>query len=1613
MHSRLLSYIVLLLSIVSIGNATQSDLTGDDFIQRLLYCAPFDQEYRTNSIHEHYFRMFTLKGKAAPAESFGDIAKAAELMLEEWLRTTSQMMVTFREEYLNLTTYTTQFVGDRFNPMVNLVWKEVQTEFDNQERFKDWVSENREYRMTFNEFTNLVDAQKSLIEEFDVMDGSLIETWSQNAPNMTGELTIDPKKNFNFMKSETVAYLGLIFMAAFEFTRDEEFYTEDNVLEEYWRVFLPWLEMNQCNRLVNAAFNGMLPKVTTRPVLDKLMSTDIQAMNTDQIKLVFDQAALAEFAKVVPEVAFLQKLNGQWSFFNEKNLNFILSLTEEDGVEERIEFDKIRLENRANCLSFIATLDSFTSMRDVLKKHQLYKVDTYYYFFMEYLNLRIKNPQEFEDQMRATRAIQIIYIFINRILNEDRDIMSKQGPGDNIVHIILRILNGLSPSGNLRELLPSTLLDETTENYIYLLFFIVSESADLPKPPQSDELDRARDNSVVDEDDEPNFKIDPRNPKYAYVIRRLYVLAGNSSTAGMKYVKRYHQKFFNEDLLKNNLIFAMDDQFYQLELAMNKEFTSGDWTFEGAQAKYNQAKQAYFQKAMKGKENIYIKMIAKYFVMELKKFMTLQPPQNSNSKLWKKNKYDEMFLSHLAELRSNFMEMQYVEGILMFCHMAKKPLPDFEFLLANKMVDDDKMNLFEFMKRVISNLKHGRSQNRNILLDTVDINTTIYDDESHVDNGERFHTMLLDVTHFFRPEMTRLIQAGHASSNAKLEYSDLNETMKNLDQQFDLLKREPETVQLRNFRLMMTWNIFDDIEEYLPLLGKFIEETKSDDMNGSNSLKMEMIVENYTNLYIAILEHRLFAGKNNFSFDTPDGRAANLLAYLNYVNSQYENMFQNPLPAREMRFSKLDSRQVQNLIYFLTFRLKTIEEQITQQESQIKLSHVYYPYAFREIYVLIDNHQELKSILDKECEQYMETFENEKNMRATDYTETLFTEEQINEPGFKFCMLIRFNRDMIGLIDSQAENNASKSIMLTVTREAIFQELVVPYYDKLNAHELIIQVFNLNMSHAKAVARESAEKFSNYIALLDAFILILDDLEDGVNDTLNVENMGTGEVSDTLKNFCLELEKTDQESNRQNNLVFIRHMLLEKLLPRFLAPGRNLRDIFEDYTALPVNKANINKYSGRLRYGPIKGSKLIDLNVEGSEIDNELVAMLMIYSPHSEFTADLLYDNNFMSKLPKFLRMAEDNQGYLYKHYPTEKTMDEVFATAYKRKMDTIKQVEEEIDTEVNLSLEDEFDFDLNFGNEEDNVMNQANSMWESEVIEVSQSSIESNIDRVDQVSKILVGEEVMKVELDSQNSDLEGQTVFVDEIIKKNTSQGDEMNELLSNMESSFEDSKMNINGLKVVSNSLDYAENSLESKNFDKIPTRGDQSKTIIQDHNESLMGDFAHQVSEDRLQTQVGSVCKFKISINNVGNASQLEALKNAANKIASQMNVDNYKVNVTSSKVTTSHKLESKMVSHVSQEVRAFDTANKDLHISGSQDTKIKMVKDGVVMPIEISSTKFNGAMNNSAQAKEQITDLINKGITKIVSKSQTYSEPSKTKKVVVKSSSKSSNFLRLV
>lgn len=1590
MHTRFitLSHFVLLFCLLSFASTSQEALRNRSFIKQNLFCVEQNKEIIELTSREHNFQMFSLLDHPTPPESFGQVLDAANKMLNVWLTSTENLATMFTNKYMNLELYTTQFRNERFEPIVNVVWKKLAGMWVSEERFADWADHSRDSWMTFDQFTNLVPPQKALIEEFEKIP-ELIETWSEMFPSMIvnkpvedeeDAVQVDTVSMFGEMKATTVDYLGLIFMAAFEF-EEEEFYTEDNTLETFWETFHPWLEVGHCNSLVSYALAGKLGQVKNVEILRKLMASNVPDMNNPISLKVEDMDA---FVGAFTEGAGFSKTFKEWSFYTEENLSQVLEMSQSKEVSHRIEFDQLRIENRDNCLDFIAELENFTSMKNVAKMRAQFLIENHYYFFIEYLLLRVQTtPNEFKDKVRALRAVQIIYIFMNQILNEEHPELKSKPVGYTIVQIILRIINGMDLDGNLRTLIPGNILDEETEQYIYTLLFIITESNDLPKPEESEELNRVRKNRNYDDDPEdPSFRVDPRGPKFAYIYNRIYKMAGNSQFNNVPYILRYKKKYYMEDLAKNNPIYAMDDIFYQLELKMSSAFTGRDYGFDGPKGEYDNAKQQYFAKYVKNEQNMPVRMLVKVFATKYNAIG--KPPAKVDAKEWVETEYNKLFLEGFSVLRSNFMEMQYVEAIILATTMLKKPLPDFTWLFTHKMEDNDRNNMFEFIKRVFTNLKHTRSAQKDIIMDTVDINATVYDDRCSIQNGERFHTLVLDAMYFFGPEITRLSTQHSASQDAKLAYRDLSTMMTSLKQSFRILQDDAQSKQLRDFRLMMTWNIFDDIEEYMPLVGRFIEETKSSDMEGSNAVKMEMLVENFTNMYLAILEHRIFAAQHNFSFASADDRLDNLMAYLFFVRDQYDDMLSQALPAKEVRFSKLNIRQTENLIYFMNYRLKTILDDKQEDSSGIVLSNVYYPYGFREIYALSDNHPEIKSTLEIECEDILSAFEIEKTSRLQNYTTVTIDQEMSKAPNFRFCILMAFNRDMLGLIENQASTNNSRNVMLTITRESIFQTLVVPYYDKLTAHELVIQVFNLNMSHAKAVARESAEKFSNYIALLDSFLLILDDLEDGRNDTIELENFPKGEIDEALRDFCLQLEKTDQEDNKNANLRFIRELMLEKLEPEFFAPGANLKQIFAQYVNQDPKINNINAFMRYLRYGwiDIKGQKALEMNPMGDDVDTELLALLMIYAPHSEFTAELLYQGNFMSKMPQYVRTAQDNYGYIYKYYTTPTDMQQVFELAHQRKMDSVKDVQSKLNEEATLSFDGQLDIDLDgFIDEEDFDMNAQTSMWSSQEIEVKQSDIGSNVQVVDKLEKILVEESVTKIQLNSQNSHLEGQNIIIDQVITSSMESDKDVLKIANQLNSS---EQLQLNQINIVESGDQYLDNMIQAKNIIKSSNSNGQASFKIEDHNESAMKSFKDEVAETSLNNQTNAVFRLKVtSKDGLNDEMQKKLFEQAALKLGQKFNAEKCVVKVSGSSVTQTFKQTNKMTTHLDQSASEFNLANQEIHMKGSHNSSIRVIQDGQVVQSNISSGQFNQTLNNPSSSQAEIKQLLTNGMQQVI------------------------------
>ena len=1616
----LFSKLFLVLLAMHATKASQENLISNDFIRFNLYCVAKGNGYEVSTINEHYYYMFSTNSQETPAESFEHVLTAGHKMLVEFQESVRIKIETFKTEFMNFNHYYSNFEDKRFKPFNNVVWAHLMLMWGNQERIQNWQNSRTEI-VAENYFSNLIQSQRSLMEEFPKFT-QLIAVWKQKFTQMEGvpdmsqvdQLAIEFQGKFDQMKQETIYYLALIFMAAFEKEQTTEVVAKDNVLSSYWGVFQDWLDLGVCNRLVHGAINGGLAQVQDIDTLHQFLYTEERNIFENEVKLVWDFAGrttLEEFNGVIPESEGMEK---EWQFFNEDQLGFALELTNDEGAAQKIEFDMLRLEEDKYCNTYISNIEHFYGLKSVMERKGKFLEDNVYYYFIEYLYKLInEHEDEFPEETLRDKAITIIYIFMNRIINEDRDTLRKmKTKGNIIVHIILRILNGLGPDGDLRPIITDEELDEPTENYIYMLLFILTEKNDLEKPDDSDELDRGREDSIIDDNDEPDvIRFDPNAPRFAKIIRRFFILANRKEQDRPSYIKRYVTKYHFKNLLDSNPIFKDDHRFFEMEVNMNREFKTTDRTFISTKTTYNNAKMEWITNNTQNGHSKPIYALVAWFGQQLKAIKDKGVPSDIKPNMQKKWMFDAMYkllLSKLSVLESNFMEQQYMMAVTVACRSFKLPLPNMDIILQESMKDSNGLNMFEFVKRIISNIKHGRAGAKNGLVDTVDLNLAEFQDHSDLPNGERFRLMIMDIVHYFEPELNRLKEESGPTNKHGVSYLDLEKTLKLIHAEFKLEndKTGSPNKQLEDFRMMMLWNMFDDINEYMPLLNEFVSETKSLDGTGSNPLKIEMLVESYTDLYIAILEHRIFSSMHNFSYEDAQDRINGLVSYLVWRNDQYEEMFTRELQGKEERYSKLSPRQVQNLLYFLEFRImRTLPE---EEANQVMLSNLYFPYSFREIYVLLDNHPEMNEKINSECEEYFNTLRQEKEARKKKYDVTMFSEEVRALPNFKFCMLIAFNKDIISLIDAVALENNKRNEMLTMTNESIYKALVEPYYDKLSAHDMIMQIFNMNMTHAKAVARESAEKFSNYIALLDAFLYILNDLEDGKNDTLHISSLPS-QLNETMKNFCLLLEATNQAENVKFNKIFIRHLLIEKLVPGFLAPGEELRSIFQEYTQAPANQENIVRFSRQLRYGLQDNQLDFDLKENGEDIDEELLALLMIYSPHQEFTVDLIYRNNFMSSLPQYLRNAEDYFNKMNHIYVRPANMEAIYTQANNTKKKIISQTQNLVNDEVESDIDNNFNFDMDFGEmlnmTDEEEFERTNSQWSQEDILVEKEELDSNIKIQDKISKVLIGQTTELIELNSKNSQLQsGQEYLIDEIIK--TSGQSKESELLRSEEQKLQDSGvLNINQLNVVASSQDYAENMMEVMNFDQKDVGPNKTKIIMSDHNESLQRKFSNVIEEETMDNNLNAMSVIRFGVKGADSQMMMEQLQKATNRIAERLNSGQFQVKINrSSHASQGEYLVNKRTSHVSQTIETFNNINEQLHMSGSHDVVMKVVKEGSTIEMPIKTYQINKIVttaSNGQAMKNRLNNMISNNIMKMTVQSKSWSESSKSEKVVVK------------
>jgi hypothetical protein len=1635
--------LTILFTILSFNvNASQDTLLMENYIKQKLFCENTQQELEMTYIHTHYYELTRTRVIDTPPSSFLDIAKSGIKMAEEFKVVFESAMKRFTLKYLNIEHYVANFREEKFNLYNNVVMGSLRSMNLLSKRFTDWKTvEERSEMIVSNIFTSTISQHRELIEEFKQLQ-TLYAQFKKNIPLIQGKLEVDTVQMFEQMKTDTIDYLSLIFLAAFEHDSQGVFSSQDSILELYWENFYDWLEVPGCERLVNGALNGALGSIQNQDSLRDFMHNDQDSRHLDEIKLVGDLNAVAAMGQSVADVA--SRLNGMssWSFFTSENLSTASTFNSDIETTNKVEFDIFRLTERGHCLDSIQHFHNFLDMKVIFKNKLKYTASLEYYYMIEYLWKVINDEStldEFPDQNIRRKAIQIIYLFVTNIWLKNREELDNfDSFGKRFSYIIISILTGMGNDEELKFTIIPDILDEETELYIYKLFIFMTEKLDLPKPDESDELNKGKKKKVVEDNDEdPHVRINPQNPRFKKVIDRFFVFASKPADKVEPWVRRFRKVYYNELLITNNKMFEYDPKFFALEKKMAKDFEN-TYDFEATRLEYIELQKEYLtlvkgldSKGNQKPTNDSINALAKYYINEINTwFKTKKAEGKAPNRAQLQEYVDEILLSYFGKLQSNMIENEYFKTITLCVSKLsayKLKQPDFRSLVRQQIDVTDRVSLFEYMKRILTYIKHSKKDSTQKLVDTIDINTHHFQDASGIQNGERFRTLLLDVVEFFEPELRILENQNLDVDGGQISFGDLEDTIQKIKS--TILPNDPEDAEnLENFRIMMKWNMFDDINEYLPLTSKFLDDTKSMDSVG-HPLKMRLLVENYTNLYFIMIEHRIFCADNKFSFEgTGEDRLNNLLAYLKWRNSQYENMLANNLPEKEVRFSALNVREVQNLIYFLTFRMKKIAKPEVSQE--IKMTSQFFPYSFREIYLLSSSHPELVSIIDSECSEIFSALVNEKKLRLQDVTKGNVAETFSGQENFQFCVLYRFNIDMISLVESRGEQNKELSgYQMTITREDIFNDLIGPYFDKISPLHMLIQVFNLNMSHSSVAASQSAATFSSYITLLDYFFQIIDDLKDGVNDSLNLKNLKTSTVSELLVNFCKAIDNDSGDEHTQNQLVFLRSVLLERLKPSFLLRGRNLKTIFHEYTKTNPEQG-VSQFVSKLSYGE-GNNGTYNYMPEGDIMDFRLLSLLMIYAPHSEFTVRVLHSKNLMSNLPKLIMNAKDNEAFIYRDFETEENMDQVYDTCFKWMMKEIKKTTSLVnkETEQDFETEEEFELDLD-GLEDEFYDEELNAEFVEHEVIVPLDTMDSNVVADNKTQQVLINviEKTRDVLVEEGEED-DLQPIINNHFINKSSELNEDDQILMEMTESLSRQDSENFVGLHIQDSREKGSVLDLENKNISqKIDSQNNKHITISQ-KNESVSRQIVDQIETHSVKQNAQFEIHFKST---VLSGDKPEALMEAQRKLMQKLTAQSVqrlikdKLNGNAGEVkvlnvqSTSHRISMDSKSRLEESVQLFNEFNKDAHISGTKQNQIVYSSDGIQVDRVMRSSKDNQIYSNAiiGGMKNQFQKMVNDQMQKLSVKSKSFNASSGTSNMGLgeikrKKTSHSTKFIRLV
>ena len=520
--------------------------------------------------------------------------------------------------------------------------------------------------------------------------------------------------------------------------------------------------------------------------------------------------------------------------------------------------------------------------------------------------------------------------------------------------------------------------------------------------------------------------------------------------------------------------------------------------------------------------------------------------------------------------------------------------------------------------------------------------------------------------------------------------------------------------------------------------------------------------------------------------------------------------------------------------------------------------------------------------------------------------------------------------------------------------------------------------------------------------------MIIDDLKDGVNDSLTTKNLVNKKLNETLVKFCQSMDNSADDEEIQKQYIFIRTVLLERLRPSFVENGPNLREIFTNYTrGNPSN--NVNEFVSKITYGRVEPGQKYDYNPEGTIVDFRLVSLLMIYAPHSEFTANVIHQKNMMSILPKLIMNAKENEGFIYKEFPNEGTMDNVYTNCKEYMMNKILATEMTVDDEAEIDFEsgDEFDLDIE-GLENDIFGENENQAFVEKEIVASVNTLDSTVVTDQETKKVLINviDKVTEVIVDDNEDDTS--PIINEHFIDQTKEMTEDDNSLLSESERLSKMDNESFVGIVIRDSRENSSILSLENKDISSKIDSENHKHIVISNKMESVDKQITNSVVQDSIVHNAQFMINFKSPLFNDSKNLQLlqqkqQLLQKITNKVAQDLINNKAKEgNMGQAQVISvkqvSHRISMDTKSRVEESIQEFNDVNKKLHFTGSVNNQISYSIGGQSTVKNMRSVKDNSAYSNAivGNLKTEFQDLISKKLQQIKAKSKSYSGNTNTK-----------------